>query len=342
MPVTKTRFPRRDAHRYPFFLPDGRHFPLPRDEPGRRSRDPANRIWVGSLNGAAAKPLVATNFNAQYADGYLLFIRGGDLGGSLLAQPFDPSRLETCGEPVTVADQVEPLRRFSRPRRLLRLGRGDARPRFVAAADAARVVRPDRQADGVLRRARGALRCTNFAGRNSRSPFDDLRNRARRRRRSGSATWRAESRRSLTSAPSSNSGPVWSPDGSRIAFQSDRKHQADIFVRSAGGSSAEEAMTDSDEPEYSAGLVRRRPIHRVLRPGGFGNPAHAAIDSSGVASRQTHGARGKGPERLREPRASLRTAGGSPTTWTSRAVARSTRSPFPTDSPSSRSRAPEE
>ena len=29
----------------------------------------------------------------------------------------------------------------------------------------------------------------------------------------------------LTSGPSNNTGPVWSPDGSRVAFQSDRKHQ---------------------------------------------------------------------------------------------------------------------
>ena len=68
--------------------------------------DPANRVWVGSLDGAAAKPLLSTSFNAQFADGHILFIRGGDFGGSLLAQPFDPVRLETAGQPVTVADQV--------------------------------------------------------------------------------------------------------------------------------------------------------------------------------------------------------------------------------------------
>jgi len=50
----------------------------------------------------------------------------------------------------------------------------------------------------------------------------------------------------LTSAPGSNAGPVWSPDSSRVAFQSDRKHQADIFIRRADGTGADEAVTDEE------------------------------------------------------------------------------------------------
>jgi hypothetical protein len=73
---------------------------------GGSRRDPANRICVGSLDGGQAKPVILSSFNAQYANGYLLFIRGGDRGGSLLAQPFDPVRLETSGETVTVAEHV--------------------------------------------------------------------------------------------------------------------------------------------------------------------------------------------------------------------------------------------
>ena len=90
----------------PSSCPDGRHFLYLALNVAGNSRDPANRIWVGSLDAAPARPLIPANFNAQYADGYLLFIRGGDLGGSLLAQPFDPDRLETSGDPVTVADQI--------------------------------------------------------------------------------------------------------------------------------------------------------------------------------------------------------------------------------------------
>src|SRR5262249_54485538 len=46
--------------------------------------------------------------------------------------------------------------------------------------------------------------------------------------------------------PGENSIPVWSPDGSRVAFRSDRKHQSDLYVRATSGSSGDEAL--SDEP----------------------------------------------------------------------------------------------
>jgi dipeptidyl aminopeptidase/acylaminoacyl peptidase len=45
---------------------------------------------------------------------------------------------------------------------------------------------------------------------------------------------------------------MWSPDGSRVAFESDRKHQADIFVRAAGGSGAEDQLTDAESQSSPA------------------------------------------------------------------------------------------
>jgi serine/threonine-protein kinase len=50
----------------------------------------------------------------------------------------------------------------------------------------------------------------------------------------------------LTTGPSSNTGPIWSPDGSKIAFETDRKHQADIYVKASDGSGTEEAITDEE------------------------------------------------------------------------------------------------
>ena len=50
----------------------------------------------------------------------------------------------------------------------------------------------------------------------------------------------------LTSGPGSNWAPVWSPDGTRVAFRADARHQSDIYVQSADGSGGEEAITDGD------------------------------------------------------------------------------------------------
>ncbi len=43
----------------------------------------------------------------------------------------------------------------------------------------------------------------------------------------------------FTSGPSSNADPVWSPEGSRIVFHSDRKHQGDLYRKAAGGGGEE-------------------------------------------------------------------------------------------------------
>jgi len=50
----------------------------------------------------------------------------------------------------------------------------------------------------------------------------------------------------LTAGPGENSTPAWAPDGSRLAFSSDRKHQADIYMKASSGAANDEAL--SDEP----------------------------------------------------------------------------------------------
>src|SRR5262245_29074576 len=76
------------SHRFPFFLPDGKHFLYVSLRLAGNDRDPANQIWVGSTDGGPAKPIVNGYCNAQYANGFLFFVRGGDFGGRLFAQPF--------------------------------------------------------------------------------------------------------------------------------------------------------------------------------------------------------------------------------------------------------------
>ena len=244
--VTKLDASRHEkAHRYPFFLPDGKHFLYLALNVSGNSRDPADRIWVGSIDGSAAKPLIPANFNAQYSNGYLFFIRGGDLGGSLLAQPFDPRRFETTGEPVTVADQV------SLYGDVLGFGNYSVSQAGPLVFDAFRLQTRLEWSDrsgkqtGVFGDPAPHFN-PRISPEGSRIAFDVY--------DTGTQTtqiWVGDVSRGvqtrLTTGAFSNSSPVWSPDGSRIAFQSDRRHQADAFVRAADGSGADEAMTDSDD-----------------------------------------------------------------------------------------------
>jgi len=244
-PVTALDASRGETgHRYPSLLPDGRHFLyLALNLAGNRG-DPANRIWVGSLDGGPAKPLIPANFNAQYADGYLLSLRGGDLGGSLFAQPFDVARLETTGDPIGVVDQMSLYGDY------LGLGTYSVSQNGVLVFDAARLLTRLEWFDRAGRQI-GSFGDPDLHFNPRLSPdgtqiaFDKY--------DTGTQTtqiWVGDVARGvqtpLTSGSNSNASPVWSPDGSRIAFQSDRKHQADVYVRQVQGSGSDEALTDED------------------------------------------------------------------------------------------------
>jgi serine/threonine protein kinase len=101
-PVTRTDRPGSgQAHRWPFFLPDGKHFlyfvdwSAPEDKHG-------NGIYLGSLDSGEPK-LISSELSGTvaYASGNLLYVRDR----SLMAQPFSVDRLETTGPPVPIAQQ---------------------------------------------------------------------------------------------------------------------------------------------------------------------------------------------------------------------------------------------
>src|SRR5579862_3086853 len=98
-PVTTIdRSRHENSHRWPQFLPDGRHFLyLSLVDDLEKSG-----IYVGSLDSKQSKFLVTSPWMAAYAEGRLLFVREG----TLMAQPFDADRLALSGEPVAVAEKV--------------------------------------------------------------------------------------------------------------------------------------------------------------------------------------------------------------------------------------------
>jgi serine/threonine protein kinase/Tol biopolymer transport system component len=83
---------------WPSFLPDGRHFLYLRTKPLENTLD--SSIEIGSLDLDEKTVLVQAYSNAIYAPpGYVLYARQG----TLLAQPFDPTRRQLRGEPAPIA-----------------------------------------------------------------------------------------------------------------------------------------------------------------------------------------------------------------------------------------------
>src|SRR6202165_1691686 len=89
------------SHRWPVFLPDGKHFLyLASNFSGQLEY---NAIFLGSLDSQETRLLVNTSANAAYAEpGYLLYLRDN----ALVAQPFDRRHYVLSGEPHTLNDDV--------------------------------------------------------------------------------------------------------------------------------------------------------------------------------------------------------------------------------------------
>jgi Tol biopolymer transport system component len=100
-PVTVLDSSKHTTHRWPDFLPDGRHFiylAANHNEP--KSADTG--IYLASLDGKENRRLFASDGSATWAPGWILSVRES----SLMARPFDDRRLALGGDAVRVADSV--------------------------------------------------------------------------------------------------------------------------------------------------------------------------------------------------------------------------------------------
>jgi hypothetical protein len=105
-PVTELDQSREEtSHRWPSFLPDGRHFLYF----ARAKKKEVEGVYVASLDSKEEKFILSTNLRALYAPaaggtniGHLLFMRAK----TLMAQPFDTARLQLTSEPSIVAEGV--------------------------------------------------------------------------------------------------------------------------------------------------------------------------------------------------------------------------------------------
>jgi len=97
VPVTALDRPQHSTHRWPYFLPDGKHF-LYLAANHVSSKSESSAIYAGSIDGGNHKLILQTNARALYSSGNLLYFRDG----SLMAQPFDVDLLELRGDAISI------------------------------------------------------------------------------------------------------------------------------------------------------------------------------------------------------------------------------------------------
>jgi Tol biopolymer transport system component len=101
-PITQVDNVKYTSHRWPWILPDGKHF-LYIAVNHTTPASPDTAVFFASLDGKENRLLFHTLSSAIYASGQILFMREN----ALLAQTFDPGSGKLTGDPATLREGVQ-------------------------------------------------------------------------------------------------------------------------------------------------------------------------------------------------------------------------------------------
>jgi len=231
------------SHRWPSFLPDGKHF-LYSMVDFTDPRSDANAIYIGVLDSKEQRRLVTSNSNAIYVPDYLVFSKSG----TLMAHRFDADRLQLAGVPFAVANDVEYLNTV-------------ARAHFSGSPDGTLVYQSgshvilselqwfDRNGKWLATLGAPAKYANPRISPNGGKVAVDIDD-----RESNLDIWFLDVKSGVGSRftfdPATDETPIWSSDGSSVLWMSQRRGGNNFYVKGTTSSGKEEAV-----PQLSQSLL---------------------------------------------------------------------------------------
>ncbi len=225
------------SHRWPVFLPDGKHFLYM--AANFAGNPEVNAIAMGSLDSSEKRIITPASSNAVYVEpGYLLYLRDR----TLVAQPFSAKTFAVTGEPRTLSDDVLFYSQIYRA--VFDASRDALVTQTGKVASLSELTWFDRngKAQGKLSNPawyynvrlspdghKVAVDQTDPDGKDTDIYVHDLERDAVTR---------------LTFGQSLDQSAVWSPDGRKIIFSSNRRGPFGMYVKNADGIGSEEEISD--------------------------------------------------------------------------------------------------
>ena len=244
-PLTKIDPARKEySHRFPTLLPDGVHF-LYASLPGHDGRFD---IFAGSLNDDSRTPIGSMEAAPIYAEpGWLLYARQGVLA----AVPFDAGTLKITGDPIRLDDEpasiLDPSTSYTAGRSVSVSATGSL---AYFSAPSLNTIATWYDANGAptgtLNAPPGHYESIAISPDGTRGVL------VQSVSPSESALWLIDLARGGTSRLSTGAGrndsPVWSPDGARVVWTSDRTGPQNFYIKNVNDGAPEQLLFGSEVP----------------------------------------------------------------------------------------------
>ncbi len=239
--LTKLNAARKETrHYWPSILPDGKHFLFTVASP----LADVQGVWVASMDDPEGRQRLLRDLSrAAYANNHLLFVHGGNL----MAQRFDTDSLKLSGEAVPLADRVN-------------YDTAGGWADYSVSSNGVLAVGPAARQLRLTMFDRSGKALEAFGAEAKRYQFVSLsRDEMQVAADSPDAKFGYElyvfhpargTTTQFTFGPATGNFPVWSPDGTRIAFGSNRDGVYDIYMKSAAGSSQEDLVLKNERNKF--------------------------------------------------------------------------------------------
>jgi Tol biopolymer transport system component len=231
-PLTQIDNAKDTSHRFPYFLPDGHHFLY-----YVQGAPASHGIYVGDLNGSGGRRLLDVDSAPVYeSSGHLFFLRQN----TLFAQEFDAARLELKGSPYSVVEHIATHINAQGYSAVSASFSGPIVYRRTLARGRRQLLWLDRSGKEIAK-AGDPLEANQLSvspdGRHA-ALFQFVNN--------NSDVWLLDLGRNVlsrfTSDPAVESNPIWSSDGRKIIFNSNRNGSYDLYTKSVTGAGTEELL----------------------------------------------------------------------------------------------------